>query len=204
MQEVEDCKQVARANVLIDLTRRLPPDAAIKSNAAIDLTRDSTFINLAVDEKESRKRRWSDHSHDKKKAKVARNKPCPVDCSICLETVEAFQGYRLVACHHSFCRPCLHGYIQSKLASKEVQQLTCPDTSCRNPLDTVDVRACTLELGDFTSWQSFQEVATESFLDTAASSKGTSIRRCPTNHCNFTFQYDAANNQVQQQGQLFI
>jgi Zinc finger, C3HC4 type (RING finger) len=152
-----------------------------------------------------------------------------LDCSICLETVESFQGYALSACRHAFCRSCLHGYIQSQISSKQVlpHQLKCPNSSssmfnnkCTGRLSHADVRACTLELGDTKSWQAFQDVATETFLDAAiaassssvstataegeaAAAAASSIRRCPTNHCNFTFQYDTPNVNSQQ-GQLFI
>ena len=133
---------------------------------------------------------------DKKKSAVA------IDCSICLESMEPDQGYSLTTCGHLFCKSCLHEYVQSKVSGKEVRLLTCPNTKCRVSLDPIDVRASTLELGDAICWQSYQEVATESFLDTAVASKDASIRRCPTNHCNFTFQYEGSDGN--ENGQLFI
>jgi len=131
---------------------------------------------------------------NKKKSAVA------IDCSICLESMEPDQRYSLTTCAHSFCKSCLHHYVQSKVSGKEIRLLVCPNTKCRISLDPSDVRASTLELGDTACWQTYQEVATESFLDTAVASKDKSIRRCPSNHCNFTFQYDDGN----EGGQLFI
>jgi len=80
--------------------------------------------------------------------------------------------------------------------------LTCPDTNCRTRMNAADVRACTLEHGDSTLWSTFQEIATENFLDAAVAAADTSIRRCPTDKCNFTFQFEPGGGD--QQGQLFI
>lgn len=133
---MEDRKPAARSpreSVLIDLTVESPTSVI----NAIDLTRDSSFVNLIESTSRKRRRHDSSSSNDNNNNKRKRVKrETPVDCSICLETVEAFQGYSLVACGHSFCRSCLHGYIESKLASKDVQKLTCPDLKCRSNLDT--------------------------------------------------------------------
>lgn len=199
----QDRKPAARgANLWIDLTTTRN-SSSTGDTATIDLTGDTNLVDSTITRRKRRRGRKDSTSRSSKKKKRRKELVTrPFDCSVCMETVEPFQGHFLAACGHSFCKLCLHGYIQSKLSSKEVQSLTCPDTSCRLNLDTLDVRACTLELGDASCWQKFQQVATETFLDTAASSKNTSIRRCPTNHCNFTFQYEASDNP--QQGQLFI
>lgn len=210
MEQEDHNQKAARAHVLIDLTGNNKGAAAAKSPnsvASIDLTRDSSYINLIDDTSgNTRKRRRRDNDNwgiRRERKKRAARKQAPVDCSICLESVEPFQGYSLTTCNHSFCKPCLHHYVQTKLSDKEVRQLTCPDTTCRVSLDPIDVRSCTLEVGDASTWRSYQEIATESFLDTAVASKDASTRRCPTNHCNFTFQYEASEDD-NQQGQLFI
>lgn len=204
VKEMEDSKPAARESVLIDLSQedvaapRAPSNAA---TATIDLTRDASWINLVSPESNRKRRSSSEFNNDRKRKK----RKTSVDCSICLDTVDAFQGYQLQLCGHEYCRSCLHGYIQSKLSSKEVSTLYCPDTKCKCKLNSNDVRACTLELGDATSWRSFQEVATERFLDAStapSNDESTSFRRCPTNHCNFCFQYESTGNP--QQGQLFI
>ena len=83
---------------------------------------------------------------------------------------------------------------------------------------------CTLEIGDEASWKTFQELATEDFLDSAVakttnedassnaasstspSSSSCALRRCPTNHCNYIFAWDPPPPPADaslQQGQLF-
>ena len=139
------------------------------------------------------------------------------DCSICLERgLERFQGYALTHCGHWFCRQCLHGYIQSKLCSEKTTGGTtcCPNPECRKFLLPSDVRACTLEVGDSTLWRSYQEISTETYLDSAVAAASSNddpssatMRRCPSDRCNFTFSFEpaaAANNNDHPQGQLFI
>jgi len=192
--------------LLIDLTirRGTKDDSRIfpTNKSVIDLTAaDTSIISL-----DSRKQARDDcHStNDRRVAKKPKRafKKAFFDCTICLEQCERFCGYFLTGCGHVFCRKCLHGYIQSKLADKTVRLLTCPDTNCRTRMNATDVRACTLEHGDSTLWSKFQEIATENFLDAAVASADTSIRRCPTDKCNFTFQFEPGGGD--QQGQLFI
>jgi len=143
------------------------------------------------------------------------------DCSVCLETnLERFRGYQLGTCGHLFCRECLYEYIQNKLKEKAVgRALVCPGEKCQMLIHPVDVRACTLEVGDSASWQTYQELSTEAYLDSAVAAgeqqqkhasvaSAPRLRRCPTNNCNFTFEYDCPTTQQHnqyafQQGQLF-
>jgi ankyrin repeat/IBR domain-containing protein 1 len=138
--------------------------------------------------------------------------------------VERFRGYQLGGgCRHLFCRECMYRYIQSKLKGKDISSLVCPMASCRSAVRHADVRACTLEVGDQECWRLYQEQSTEAFLDSAvilgashqdttdnnsvvasqtagggaaaaAAAGGGGLRRCPTNHCNFTFEFQPQTN----------
>jgi IBR domain, a half RING-finger domain len=141
------------------------------------------------------------------------------DCQVCLESnVDGYLGYHLCSCHHVFCRQCLYEYIQCKLKERAVgHAIVCPQDKCRQKLQVADIRACTLEVGDRESWATYQELSTESYLDSAvtvgveqrpsktirgraaaaavdaASSTSTTdsaLRRCPTNHCNYIFAFE--------------
>jgi len=136
------------------------------------------------------------------------------DCPVCLEThLQRFRGYQLGSCGHLFCRECLNGYIQSQLKDKNVT-LVCPENKCAAKIQFLDVRACTLEVGDGASWGSYQELSTEAYLDSAvaagekqqqqnnsggsasaavatvATATTSTLRRCPTNHCNYIFSFE--------------
>ena len=137
-----------------------------------------------------------------KNQNAAHKKPAAYfDCSVCLETnLERFRGYQLGTCGHLFCRECLYEYIQNKLKEKAVgRALVCPGEKCQMLIHPVDVRACTLEVGDSASWQTYQELSTEAYLDSAVAAgeqqqkhasvaSAPRLRRCPTNNCNFTFR----------------
>ena len=146
-------------------------------------------------------------------------------CSICLEDdIPIFRGYRIAPCQHLYCRECLHGYITTKLKEKVVHEIKC--LACQTKLWQSDIRACTWTLGDVTSWRLYQELATDSYLDTtiaataaaeaavessltatsplttqssSSSSSTIQFRRCPTNHCNYTFEYTDRPNAIQGQ-----
>jgi hypothetical protein len=122
--------------------------------------------------------------------------------------MERFRGYQLGSCQHLFCHECLHGYIQSKLTEKAVKSLECPDAKCHQLIHRNDIRACTLEVGDPALWHAFEELSTEAYLDSAVTAAAAAVatstdvpplRRCPTNHCNFTFEYEDRPTAVQGQ-----
>jgi len=118
------------------------------------------------------------------------------DCTVCLESnLERFRGYQLGICGHLFCRECLYGYLQGKLQEKAVKDIPCPDVSCRKAIHSTDIRASTLEVGDSLSWQKFQELSTEAYMDSAV--VDASLRRCPTNNCNFIFEFEHPTTNLQ-------
>ena len=128
------------------------------------------------------------------------------DCSVCLERVSWIDGIKLESCHHLFCSECLKGFVSSKISHKAVVDLKCPNVSCRMPLQTNDIRACTFQLRDIRLWQEYEELATQAFLDKAADAlsatqwSSESIRRCPAERCNFIFQFEPDPHT----GKLFI
>ena len=114
-------------------------------------------------------------------------------CIICMDDVERSQRLKLRNCGHIFCGECVAGTLKAALDDKKVDdRLRCPDTSCRKPLDVLDVRACTYDRGDKATWAKYQEVATEALLDQANADEGNEkgLRRCPGDKCNHTFYYE--------------
>ena len=114
-------------------------------------------------------------------------------CVICMDDVERSQRLKLRNCGHIFCGECVAGTLKAALDDKKVDdRLRCPDTSCRTPLDVLDVRACTYDRGDKATWSKYQEVATEALLDQANADEGNEkgLRRCPGDKCNHTFYYE--------------
>ena len=113
-------------------------------------------------------------------------------CVICMDDVERSQRLKLRNCGHAFCGECVAGTLKAALDDKKVDRLRCPDTSCRKPLDVLDVRACTYDRGDKATWSKYQEVATEALLDQANADEGNEkgLRRCPGDKCNHTFYYE--------------
>ena len=112
-------------------------------------------------------------------------------CIICMDDVERSQRCRL-RCGHAFCVECVKGTVKAAIDDKKLdERLRCPDTSCKAPLTTLDVRACTVDKGDSTTWARYQEVATLASLDLAVSaSGGNGVRRCPGDKCNYTFHHE--------------
>ena len=112
-------------------------------------------------------------------------------CIICMDDVERSQRCRL-RCGHVFCVECVKGTVKAAIDDKKLdERLRCPDTSCKAPLTTLDVRACTVDKGDSTTWARYQEVATLASLDLAVSaSGGNGVRRCPGDKCNYTFHHE--------------
>ena len=114
-------------------------------------------------------------------------------CVICMDDVARSQRLRLRNCGHIFCGECVAGTLKAALDDKKVDdRLRCPDTTCRKPLDVLDVRACTYDRGDKATWSKYQEVATEALLDQANADEGNEkgLRRCPGDKCNHTFYYE--------------
>ena len=114
-------------------------------------------------------------------------------CVICMDDVERSQRLKLRNCGHAFCGECVAGTLKAALDDKKVDdRLRCPDTTCRKPLDVLDVRACTYDRGDKATWSKYQEVATEALLDQANADEGNEkgLRRCPGDKCNHTFYYE--------------
>ena len=114
-------------------------------------------------------------------------------CVICMDDVERSQRLKLRNCGHIFCGECVAGTLKAALDDRKVDdRLRCPDTSCRTPLDVLDVRACTYDRGDKATWTKYQEVATEALLDQANADEGNEkgLRRCPGDKCNHTFYYE--------------
>ena len=112
---------------------------------------------------------------------------------ICMDDVERSQRLKLRNCGHAFCGECVAGTLKAALDDKKVDdRLRCPDTTCRKPLDVLDVRACTYDRGDKATWAKYQEVATEALLDQATAEDGNEkgLRRCPGDKCNHTFYYE--------------
>lgn len=124
------------------------------------------------------------------------------DCPICIEDSILWRdGIHVTECNHSFCKECLRGFVLSKLSDRVHHRLICPSPKCETALSPENVRACTLLLGDRKSWGEYEELATQSFLDRAASADDQPfIRRCPAERCNFTFHFEPTDGQ----GQLFI
>ena len=114
-------------------------------------------------------------------------------CVICMDDVARSQRLKLRNCGHAFCGECVAGTLKAALDDKKVDdRLRCPDTTCRKPLDVLDVRACTYDRGDKATWAKYQEVATEALLDQANADEGNEkgLRRCPGDKCNHTFYYE--------------
>ena len=114
-------------------------------------------------------------------------------CVICMDDVARSQRLKLRNCGHAFCGECVAGTLRAALDDKKVDdRLRCPDTTCRKPLDVLDVRACTYDRGDKATWSKYQEVATEALLDQANADEGNEkgLRRCPGDKCNHTFYYE--------------
>ena len=114
-------------------------------------------------------------------------------CVICMDDVERSQRLKLRNCGHAFCGECVAGTLKAALDDRKVDdRLRCPDTTCRKPLDVLDVRACTYDRGDKATWSKYQEVATEALLDQANADEGNEkgLRRCPGDKCNHTFYYE--------------
>ncbi|CAB9524011.1 protein ligase RNF19B [Seminavis robusta] len=115
------------------------------------------------------------------------------ECSVCLEQVPWDNGIQLEKCHHVYCKECMRGYVSSQVSDKTVE-LPCPDSNCHWPLECNDVRRSTLEVGDSKIWQEYEELATQVFLDKAASSSKTTTYsgtcRCPAEKCNYIFHFE--------------
>jgi hypothetical protein len=122
------------------------------------------------------------------------------NCEICLEeNLEEWRGFTLSSCGHRFCLLCLSNLIRHSTSSTSI---ACP--SCSNNLEILDIRSILQMIGYDTasssrgskgadgvlSWQSFEERFSMEILEQeiAVGNKGT--RRCPTDHCNFTFVFE--------------
>ena len=115
------------------------------------------------------------------------------DCGICFENhIEYYRGYKMSNCGHIYCMECLHGYVTSKVSEKSTMasQIPCPNTDCHVVLTVSDIRACSYEIGDVKLWHKYQEYSTESYLNSAIQSKDVPYRRCPSERCNYIFQFD--------------
>ena len=119
------------------------------------------------------------------------------DCLMCFEKVPLSCGIQLDCCQQLHCAECLKGYVAFKISSKNVTDLACPSIECRLPMQPNDIRSCTWQLGDMTLWHQYEDLATQAFFDSvmtntsdAADKTVESLRRCPTERCNFIFQFE--------------
>ncbi|KAL6764847.1 hypothetical protein V8C86DRAFT_2464716 [Haematococcus lacustris] len=55
-------------------------------------------------------------------------------CTICFEELLGSRCVRQPECGHAFCRPCLTQHCTTQVAEGQVENLRCPDPSCRLPV----------------------------------------------------------------------
>lgn len=113
-------------------------------------------------------------------------------CGICLEEgIDSFKGYCLQSCDHRFCVSCLGSLVRVTIGNAESARaslrIPCPDVDCKQALTVNDIQYIFRD--DRDSWGEYCNAANLSLLETEiAKKKGT--RRCPAEHCNYTFCFE--------------
>ncbi len=127
------------------------------------------------------------------------------DCSICLEKdIQGWKGYSLLhSCQHKFCLPCLTSHIKLSPTSK----IKCPD--CSEILALQDIQFILTAVGEPSALESYSSKASKEMLEEEIV-HGKSLetldgvygiettRRCPGQHCNYTFIYKPRNPEFQE------
>lgn len=119
-----------------------------------------------------------------------RRRGTPFDCQICLESdLPSFKGYSLQSCKHRFCTDCLTELIQSHLGDKNSATLhiICPRHKCKSKLTRGDIQYILRDNPNL--WKDFTEKANLCVLEAEVVDEDSDTRRCPSERCNFIFQF---------------
>ena len=131
----------------------------------------------------------------------------PFTCSICIEVVSQYRSSQYcpyssqyverssvltLSCSHRFCTECLLGLVRSKVTDKRTDRIVCPDPTCRSPLTHDDIRLSTI--GDRPIWLAWGESKSAALLEREVSSGSGGMRRCPAEHCNYTFAFEPGSS----------
>ena len=143
---------------------------------------------------------WSSIDDDEIKEpprkRAARKQPeAEFSCAICFAEASEMddvknQTYSLVACGHAFCFVCLEQLVQTSTAKDSISSKPIP---C--PMAPKECSQC-LTIGDIQSilmyspktYQQYTEASTMAFVEDQVAQGNA--RRCPNEHCNFTFEYE--------------
>lgn len=131
------------------------------------------------------------------RAKVARVESLDVDdftCPICLSddiSDVKNQTYALTSCGHSFCLVCLEMLVQTStkgVGRSTTKPIPCPlaPKGCLQSLKIVDIQVI-LQCSPKTM-SMYNEASSMAFLEEQVAHG--SARRCPSKHCNYTFEYE--------------
>ena len=112
------------------------------------------------------------------------------DCPVCMENL-AIDGCYELACEHKICIDCLRGYLSVKINEKEVKedQLICPRPECPCMVNEVTIRELFKE-GDVSVYEKYISFTTDLFLEDPKTQVGANIRKCPSERCNYRFEYE--------------
>lgn len=136
--------------------------------------------------------------HDQVLPSQKRPRGPPFSCSICLEDhLASFKGYSINACLHKFCIHCLVQLLQTQVneasSGSTCLFLRCPHEGCNSRLTTEDVQDLLRLLPDRNQacslWKRYTEIANLSALEAQVTDDTSETRRCPSEHCNYLFQF---------------
>jgi len=112
------------------------------------------------------------------------------DCPVCMDDKASINGSYTLDCNHRICYECIPTLVTIKINSNEVseEQLHCPYENCKCTILEVTVR----ELCPNEIYQKFLNFRKDRYIFERSIS-GT-IRKCPTDRCNYHFEIDDTVN----------
>jgi len=112
-------------------------------------------------------------------------------CPICLEICEETRSTFTLECGHRYCASCIRQHVRTCISLRKVQshELTCPISTCHNPIGEKIIAELLKSRNDIRTWRKYIDFLNDDYV-TDQIAKGLFFR-CPNGNCGNVFEYTA-------------